>query len=519
MGSPGVGMRPRSGLEVALGVWYRRKWLAAVVFLVPFAAIAGATRTLPDVYESTATVLVEHQQVPERLVGAVAAGELETRLRTISQQIMSRARLNELIARFDLYPQLRQQATPDVVVEAMRRDIDLEFKEVRQPSGQDATIAFSLSYRGRDPATVAQVTNALAALYVEENARAREQQTTGATEFLRAQLEDARQQLDQQERMINEFKGRNMSALPEQQAVNLAALERLNGQLRVINDQELKAVERRDDLAKQLAALPAAGGDGLPARLAKLRQELADLRTRYTDEHPDVARVQAEIADLERQLATARPDGAPRVESPDVHRVKDAIAQVDTELAALKNQEQVVRQTIAAYEARLENTPRLDTELQQLSRDYATAKERYQSLLQRYEDAQLAERLDQRLQGGQFSILDSAVPSQHPVAPHRIRLLLMGLMVSVGAAAGASLLAESRDTSFHAVDDVRAFTGVPILVSIPPIRTVPDIRRRRVRFSLAAFVAMLGAAGVATASAYLARSNDLLVRLLTPGRF
>ena len=499
-------------------MWHRRKRLALLVFLLPLAATVGTTRTLPNIFESTATVLVEQQQVPVRLLGPSAADELEPRLRTISQKILSRLRLYALIRQFDLYPALRSEETQERLVERMREDIRLEFKEVRDQSGRDATIAFSLSFRGPDPEAAARVTNALAALFVEENARIRNQQTSETTEFLAGQLGDAKHQLETQEQRMNQFKVRYLGELPEQQATNLAALERLNAQLRVISDRELRGMERRDVLTNQLAASPGGPATDSPAvRLAKLRQELADLHTRYTDEHPEVVRVKDEIAALERQLAGS--NALTSAPAPAVRDIQNRLVDVEKELTALRSQEETLRRAIDSYEQRVENAPRREQELQELSRDYAAAKERYQSLLQRHEDAQLAERMQQRLQGEQFRILDAAVPSQLPVAPHRFRLLLMGLMMSVGAAVGVVLLAETRDRSFHTVDDVRAFTSVPVLVSVPPIVTEADARRRRLQFGLAAFATGLGVATVVAVSAYFARSNDLLVRILTPGRF
>src|SRR3989442_131433 len=102
-----------SGVEVAGAMWQRRKWLALVVFLTPLATTVAATRSLPNLYGSKATVIVEHQQVPERLMGPSVAGELETRLQTISQEVLSRSRLSELIDRFGLYPDSRGKATPE----------------------------------------------------------------------------------------------------------------------------------------------------------------------------------------------------------------------------------------------------------------------------------------------------------------------------------------------------------------------------------------------------------------------
>jgi protein tyrosine kinase modulator len=495
-------VRTTPGLEMLFAIWHRRKWLALVVFLTPLTATVGAVRSMPNTYESSATVLVEPQRAPERLVGPSAAGEVETRLRTISEQILSRSRLLEVIAQFDLYPPLRRQASPEAVVERMRRDVQLQFKEVRESTGRDATIAFSLRYRGRDPEIVAQVTNALAALFVKENARLSEQQATGATEFLRVQLEEVRRQLDDQERRISDFKQRHSGELPDNQAANLAALERLNSQVRVVSDRQLRAMERRDELVKRAAEGPTAG-DTVAARLAKLRQDLAALRTQFTDEHPDVIRVKQEIAALESQLAGPGKRATP--DDPAVRQLNDARTAVEAELAALRAEEQTLRRTIGTYEQRIENTPRLERELQQLSRDYAGAKDLYATLLQRYGNAKIAGRMEQGMQADQFTVLDPAVASREPVAPKRFRLLLMGLMMSLGAAAGVVVVAEALDTSFHTADDVRAFTSVPILVSIPPIATAGDIRRRRFLFGLAAVGVGLGMTAIVAASSVLGR--------------
>jgi polysaccharide biosynthesis transport protein len=497
-------LRATSGLEMLFAVWHRRKWLGLVVFLIPLTATAGAVRSLPNTYESSATVLVEPQGTPgPRLVGPSATGELETRLRTISEQILSRSRLLEIINQFDLYPDLRRRASPEAVVERMRRDIQLQFKEARESTGREATIAFSLKYRGRDPEIVAQVTNALAAFYVKENARISEQQATGTTAFLQAQVEEVKRQLEDQERRISDFKQSHSGELPDEQAANLAALERFNSQIRVVSDRELRAVERRDELAKRAAEDPAAS-DPVAARLATLRQDLARLRTQFTDEHPDVIRVKQEIATLEKQLALQ--GGKPATPAdPAARQLRDARAAVEAELTALRSEEQALRRAISTYEQRIENAPRLERELQQLSRDYAGTKELYATLLQRYENARIAGRMDQGIHGDQFTILDPALVSREPVAPKRLRLLLMGLMLSVGAAVGAAVVAEALDTSFHSADDLRAFTSVPVLVSIPPITTAADLRRRRFLVGLAAFGVGLGMTAIVAASSFLGR--------------
>ena len=496
-----------SSLEVALAVWRRRKWPTLLILTAVLSATVAVVKSLPNVYQSTARVLVEYHQTPQSVAGPWAADDLETRLRTISEQIMSRSRLYDLITRLNLYPELRLHATPEAIVERMRRDIVLQFNGLQEPGGLGSTVAFSLSYRARDPETAARVTNALAALYVEENTRMREQQSTETTAFLQAQLDEAKRQLDDHERKIGDYKERHIGELPEQQAANLAAVERLNAQVRVVMDRE-------DALAKGLG-LSDTTVDTTSARLAKLQQELATLRLRYTDQHPDVARVKQEIADLQRQPATD--ESGPPASDAAAHQPHAAPTAVEVELATLRTEEQALRRTIAAYEQRIEAAPLRELELQQLSRDETSAKELYQSLLQRLQAAQVAERMEQA-RGAQFRILDPAVASQQPVGPRRFRFLLMGLMSGIGAAVGVALLAEVADTSFHSVDEVRAFTSVPVLASIPPIFTEEDARRRRRRSGLAALAAVLGIAAVFGASSYLAHSNTSMLNLLTGGR-
>src|SRR5712692_3276066 len=139
--------RNTSGLDVLLEVWSRRKWLAILVFLGPFAGTVSLATALPDLYRSTATLLVERPQVAETFVKSSVTSELETRLHSISQEILSRSQLQDLITRFDLYRDFRKRAIPEEVVERMRRDIRMEFKSVDQLYGRGTTIAFTLSFR------------------------------------------------------------------------------------------------------------------------------------------------------------------------------------------------------------------------------------------------------------------------------------------------------------------------------------------------------------------------------------
>ena len=524
------------GLELLLALWGRRKWIAVLVFTAVLAAAVSITVSLPDLYRATATVLVETQHVSEDLVRSSVSAELETRLQTIREDVMSRARLGDLITRLGLYPELRAKGVAfDAIIERMRKDVDLDLNSASAAGTRAPTIAFAIKYTGRNPQTVAQVANMLASLYVAENTRIREGQAVRTAEFLKTQLAEVKNELDAQERRASEFNLSHIGELPQQVSANLASLERLNTQLRLNGENQVRAMDRRERLERQLTELASApatiaadqANASVPEQLTKLKQQLEQLRKKYTDQYPEVIRVQAELEDLERQIsdraavttspaakppATAAPSLDPRA------RLLQAIADDDAELAALKNEETAFRQAIASYEQRVENVPRREEELATLSRDSATTKDRYDSLLKRYEEAQLASSLEQGQKVEQFRILDAAIPPREPTAPSRTRLFAIGFCLAIGLAIGSVLLVEKLDTAFHNIDDLRAFVAVPTLFSIPRILTTAEARRRWRRAALTAVSVVIGLALVITGSRYLASDNEQLVRLTASTR-
>ncbi len=534
-----------SGLNGLLAIWSRRKWLAILAFVAPFSAAVSLIAFLPNVYRSTATVLVQRQQVPENFVQSTVTSTLETRLQTISQEILSRSRLESLINRFGLYSDMRKRAPFEDVIVRMRDDIKLELKGVDVRGQRQATVAFTISYQGGDPGTVSLVTNTLASFYIEENLKVRERQATGTAEFLKVQLAETKKRLDELEHRVGEFKRRHLGELPQQMETNLASLERLHLQLYTNADNRTRVFERRQALSSQLAeaetllsaAVPPPGAPGAApeppaaARLAQMQQELTKLRTQFSEKYPDVVQLSAEVAALEREVAAAKsrepkrePNGektgvksAPQATTltPYVLRLKEALSEAEADIKVFKGEEQRLRESIASYQAKVENVPRRDQELRELSRDYESTGALYQSLLKRYEEAQLAESLEQRQKGEQFRVLDPAIPDPKPAAPQSAKLLLIALVGSIGLAVGAVMLAEHVDTSFHAVDDLRAFSTVPVLVSIPRIETATGRRRKRVRMRLAASAAAVGLVAIVGSAYFIAHGNEHLVSLLT----
>ncbi len=516
--------RERGWLELALEVWSRRKWWVLLSFCAVMISVASLTIALPDLYRATATVAVERLQ-PEP--GSSPTGDLEMRLHTLSQEVLSRPHLLALIDRFDLYPGMRRElASGEVLARRMRKDVTFELKEVQQPWGRLATVGFALSYRGMDPETVAAVTNALSMLFVEGDETLRQGQNARAVSSLEVQLEEVKKELEIQERRIAAFKQLHIGELPEQMELNLSTLGRMNAQLSLANDAVARAKERRATLLRQLDATEPRQSrvDPVEDRILSLRQELAALRQSYTDKYPNVARLKAEIAELERrreasggtpnESATSAEDEGDSTESA---LAAEELRRVDAEIESLADEQQKLKEALRDYQSRVENAPGREQELQALARDYATTKALYESLLKRYEEAQLSGAAGGASSTERFRILEAAMVPREPVAPNRLRLLLTGLVLALAAAAGIAVLAEQSDTSFHSVDDLRAFTRVPVLATIPQLPCKSDTMRRRRRFGLVAAAALLGMALLAGAAYRMGADNDQIVSLLSRG--
>ena len=512
----------------ALEILRRRAVVAITVFTAVVVAAVAIARYLPDLYRANAMVLVE-RQLPESVVRPAVSGELESRLHVIKQEVVSRERLTELMKRFDLYPELRARGDVDTALEQLRHDIQVELTGPEQVSGRMKTVSFNLGFTGSQRETVAEVTNAIAEFYVAQNDRMRSDEAARATRFLKEQIDNAKSQLDQRERQVESFTNRHAGELPQQVDMNLATLERLNTQLRLNGERQMRTLDQRE----RLFDTPATGALPPPPvsasatvvrnpRLDKLKLDLAQLEG-FPDKHPDVRRLKDEIATLEAELAAAapdppaKPDGsdpAPRVEPPAPNRSR-TIAALDGELEKLKADEASLRQTIAGVERRLEGVPYRENEFAALSRDHRAMREQYESLLKRYEEAQLGQSMETENQGERFRILESAIPPTGPVAPNRVRLVIMGLFLAVLAASMAVLAAEQFDTTFHSVEDLRQFTRIPVLAAIPRMKTSRPRRALRLAAVTASLLVVFALIG--TLSAHLAQGNESLVRLLVRG--
>jgi polysaccharide biosynthesis transport protein len=532
-----------------IAILRRRALIAALAFTTVIAAAIAFAVYLPDLYRASAVVMIE-RPLPDGVIRTNVSNELESRLYQIRQEVLSRERLTTLIKRFDLYPELRRKAGFEDVLNQAREDVDWNANGPEQVSGRTKTVAFTLTYTGTDQRNVADVTNAIAQFFVEHNSAMRAGEARRAVQLLEEQVKAAKHQVDIQDGRLRDFTLRNQAQLPHAAGVAMAQYSSLADELRDNRIDQRRNQDARDKLLEGLedaAALAAVAkgviaSDGLDfpmskelvdanERLTQARKDLAEAeRKGFTAIHPEISGANARIAaaekdvrelrqrDLAAHKARQQPDAQKQAVSAApqdlsaLPRSRRSIKDFDEELARLKAEEKILEQRVAVLQQRFDSTPGVQEGYLQLQRDYGSAKENYDVLARRFEEARLAESVEAGHQGENFRILDSAVPPEGPSAPNRLRLVLMGLLLALAAMAGAVVLAEQFDTSFHNVDEVREFTGVPVLATIPQIGAAP--RRGWARATLGTASAVAAVVLVATLSAYVAHGNDTLVRLL-----
>ena len=435
----------------------RRPLLVLVPWAVIFALSAAALSVLPKKYRSSTLILVESEKVPDSFVAKVATENSGRRLENVRPEILSRTRLERVIAETSPYPEISSTTR---AVDTMRDSITVN------PSGSDG---FTIEFVHRDPLKAQAVTDRLATLFISESVNARGQQVSDAVEFLVTQVGDARKQLETKDAALRKFKEERMGRLPEQLQTNLATMEMLQREMQNVEESLYLAREKRDALARgagrRSAAAPA-GSAGGAADLDTLRDQLALLRSRYTDAHPDVESLRSRIARAEARLAAGSAGEGSAEVDPSSAITQAQLQTATQEVRKLEERQADLERRIAVTRSRVEETPRTEQELANLSRDYNKLSDNYTALLSKQLEAQMAGRLEQRWKGDRFRMLDPAHLPEKPDSPKPLRILGLGIVLGLLAGLGASLAAEMLDSTVKDSEQLQQLLPHPILARI-----------------------------------------------------
>jgi succinoglycan biosynthesis transport protein ExoP len=451
---------------------------------------------LPNQYEATTTILVDPQQVSDQYVNPAVKGALTDRLQTISQEVLSSTRLQEIIDQYHLYPGMEHSMGREQLIEYMRKAITIEVKH----AAGNGPGSFTITYQGSDPTVVAKVANELAGRFISWNLQSAEQVAETTTEFLGGQLNDAKTSLVGQEQTVRNFKMSHLGQMPDNLPANLGTLAQLRAAYQGNND----ALNRLEQERFELKRLPAPAtpnpqiteGSSERARLeaekSRLEAQVTELRLRYTPTFPEVVDATDRLQRVKAALKALPPDPAAQDKDPNMSPTAVRLELIDREATRLTAEQEKLSAQIAAYQAKVDASPLREQQLTDLTRDYEISKEQYRNLLAKKYSAAMASDLQRMQKGERFTILDPARPPQRPVKPKRATLMagaaLASLMFSIVLVIGK----EKLDPSIKAEKEVEDLLpgSVALLAAIPTIITPAD-KRRRLRYAIFALTTAL----------------------------
>jgi succinoglycan biosynthesis transport protein ExoP len=502
--------RTPRGWEEYFDIVLRRRWWILLPLFVLWLAVWGASWFLPTTYQSEALISAEQQKVSDLYVMENVNVNLQNRLQSTTQQVLSHSSLQAIINRFNLYstpPRMSSFFKPKDPVDSMRSDIKIEL--VGAPGYRGEFFTFKIHYTADTPELAQQVNSELTSLFINENVRAQRQLSENTTAFLEKELADARAKMEEQEKVVSMFRAAHAGNLPGQLQSNVQILAGLQAQLastqHALDTSKQQKIYLESLLQQYQSAQASLGGDStvistqaLDKELQDLRLRIADLRTRYTDDHPDIVALKDLIAKTEGLRKRAEAEITSNQQSGKATNTIDlsaaegvqrgaptAVMQLQSQLKA--NQLEIQNEQLhakdlesqtAVYQARLNMTPETEQELAIVSRGFDEAKFNYNSLLQKQTQSQLATSLGQEQQGQQFHIIDPPKLPNKPSAPNRFLISLMGLALGTVAGVGIATFLELTDVRFRKEKDLEGILPARMLVGIPRLSTPQEDHSR-----------------------------------------
>jgi protein tyrosine kinase modulator len=466
----------------------RRRWmLIALLTIIGGGLGYGTARYLPKRFTSQTLVLVEQPTVPGDYVKSVVSEGINQRLASMQQEILSRTRLEPLIQQFGLYREDKNPAPMEDLVERLRKNVTVTPIQPMAETGAQGLPGFTISVNFDDPRLAQQICSTVTSMFMEENLRFRQQEAEQTTQFLAKQLDDAKAKLDDQDTKLAAFKRRYLGSLPDEEQTNLNLLTGWTTQLDATTQALTRAQQDKSFaesmLSQQLAAWQATPSgqnpESMEQQLAALEAQLSVLRSKYTEDHPDVAKAKRDLEALKKEMAEAENQGAaagpakpgkPPTEPAQIQSLRGQLHQYDQVIKEKTAQQEEIQQQIKLYQGRVQSSPGVEQEYKELTRDYQTALEFYNDLMKKRDQSAMATDLERRQQGEQFRVLDPANLPDQPSFPKMSVFLSEGLGGGLALGLGIAFLLAFHDTSVRSERDVESLLHLPVLAMVPTLK-------------------------------------------------
>jgi uncharacterized protein involved in exopolysaccharide biosynthesis len=464
-------------------------WTVVAGICLGLSAATGAFFYMPKVSEAHTTIFVVPPQLPDHLIRSTVTDDMSTRLSALREAVISRPYMIRLINQ--TYGEIEDEGRLERMVGSISRRVVVSLMRIDPRRGGGV---FRLSFRSGDPEKAAETINNLASLYIQQNIQFRTDQASDTADTIKELADEVEVQLRALEGQIAAFKERHLYDTSDHFDANLQQLSasrqelESNGRAIAAANDRLQALLLQQDQADLLAAsMPDSvqpSADPIRTTFIRLRGELADLRTRYQEDHPDVRRKKKEYDDFVSEnaayLQVDPEEGEPSEEIKPV--VTPLMAQIDAarrEIERLVADETRIQDDIEEYKRRIERTPRVDQELTELTKNHGVLQDKYRDYLEKYEDARAALRIEQAQQGERFEIIEEARPPMLPIKPVPMIVYGMGLIGGMCLFVGPIVLKYFFIPTINSEAGLKAVSEFPIFITLNQLQTTQIIRDRR----------------------------------------
>ncbi|MFZ0928729.1 MAG: hypothetical protein WAN11_09010 [Syntrophobacteraceae bacterium] len=527
-------------------------------FLLPLISLLLLTAiisvVLPNIYKSTATVLILNQQIPSALVPSTVTTFAQERIQSITQEVTSRSKILKLVEKYDLLPDKTKKLTTEALVDEIRKRISFQTINA-EVNKENLTIAFSLSYEDEDPRKAQAVTNEIVSFYLEKNLESRQKVARGTTEFLAEQLKQEKMRVDELQTSLAAFEKEHLEELPAYSSLNMQKLERFSQrmndvdlQIRSLEEQRsvLKGdqamldpysgsatsrvlttserlrqvqLERTEALSKYSASHPSIiakdqeisllesegkAGQGFDQMTDKLRDaetRLANLKSTYTDKHPDVQSTEREIEKIKAELAELQKGGqaGSKMDSPPTSpayiTMKSELEKISVSIASLQAEKKQLEKDTKDLLKKLHSMPQVAKQFTEMDTEYQSAKINCNTIEQKLLGARVSQGMEEEKKGESFQVVEPAFLPEKPAKPNRVAIMLAGAVLALGLSVGAAAGREFSDKRIHDIETLQRISGLSVISIIPAIinqAELATLRKRKMIMGVAGLCGVIG---------------------------
>ena len=458
-----------------LDIVRRRALVMLASFVVILVTASALAILLPPVYQSSGTILIESQQISNKIIASSVSGYARERIEVIKQRVMTRENLLRIMKKYNLFRDKNESRVTSELIYDLRTRIAIRL----QGGKRGKTIAFSISFEDRHAELAYGVTSELITLFLDENIKSRVESATETTKFLSQEAKRLKLELEKIENLVAIYKQEHAGSLPQNLGLKTAILQRTEISLANL-DRDYKATENElKRLERELTAAKS-GMDVIETPVYRLKQLKAEYRQasiNYKDTHPTIRALKRKIEMLEKgevseeDIATPATETGVLINSELVLKIETLLGTANDRLKSIDSQRKPMRKKITRYEKQIIKTPQVELGLSSLLRDHSNAKKKYEEIQAKQLTAQVAENLEGENKSERFSLIDPPLLADKPIKPNRSKIFMLGLIMAFAAAGGIAFLLETLHQRIRGKGALTVALGNSPLVEIPYITT------------------------------------------------